>query len=286
MKLVLHLLAKDSLRLRIPLLVWGVLLVLQFTSLGWWPGAGADPRLQLMLALLHNLVAPLQMLMLITIVPLLVHEDPVIGSTAFWVTRPITGGLLLASKTLFVFLFLIIPPLMIDVAGLVARGAPDKDLVFAGSALLLVRVKFLVLLFTLAALTQTFSRFALTAVVLVVCYVTVGFLLLVIGLYASRESGGARVIFTGSSGTLSDLATIGFAVAMIINQYLTRKTVRSWILLACGMIVLLAIGKFQVGDRTPPTEIQKTFSMRPHHLVPDHGNCCSGGKIRARLQRS
>ena len=259
MKVVLHLLAKDITRLRVPLLVWAALFVLQFTSV--WPGAGtADPRLQLILVISTNLVPLLQTLMLVVIVPLLVHEDPVVGSTAFWVTRPISGRLLLAGKTLFALLFLIIPPLMIDLAGLVARGGSGQDFVFALGTMALGRVKFFALLFTLAALTQTFSRFALTGAVLVVSYATAGLLALVIGLYATRESGVASIAFLGASGTLADLTTIGFAAAVVVNQYLTRKTVRSWILLACAVIVVLALGKFQVADRAPSAGIQKTLS--------------------------
>ena len=89
-------------------------------------------------------------------------------------------------------------------------------------------------------------------------------LALAVGLYATRDRGVASIAFMGASGTLADLTMIGFAAAVIINQYLTRKTVRSWILLACGIIVVFALGNFRVGDRTPSSEIQKTLSMRFH----------------------
>jgi hypothetical protein len=253
MKVVFHLLTKDVTRLRAPLMVWIVLFVLQLASLGWWPGANAeDPRLQLILVILKNLVPPLQMIVLLVIVPLLVHEDPVVGSTAFWLTRPISGRLLLASKALFAVLFLIITPLMVDLAGLAGRGDSGKELVLAVSAIALGRVKFLLLVFILAALTQTFSRFALTGVVLVVSYVIAGLLALVIGLYATRESGVAMVSFMGGSGALADLTTIGFGAAVIINQYLTRKTVRSWLLLAAGMIAVFALGRFRAEEPMRP----------------------------------
>ena len=271
MKVVLHLLAKDSTRLRVPLVVWAALFVLQFSSVGWWPGAGtADPRLQLILAISTSLAAPLQMLLLVVIVPLLVHEDPVVGSTAFWVTRPISGRLLLAGKVLFVLLFLIIPPLMIDLASLAARGGSGTDFVSALAAIVFGRTKFLVLLFTLAALTQTFSRFALTGAVLAVSYAIAGLLALAIGLYATRDGEAVSIAFMGASRTLVDLTTIGFAAAVIINQYLTRNTVRSWIVLACGMIFVFALGKFRLGDRTPSAALQKTLSTPSFPYAPDY----------------
>ena len=46
------------------------------------------------------------------IIPLLIHDDSLVGTTAFWATRPISKKGLLLTKTSFIGIFLILLPLL------------------------------------------------------------------------------------------------------------------------------------------------------------------------------
>jgi hypothetical protein len=289
MNVPLHHLRKDLARLRVLVFVWAVLLVLQAASAAPELGvAPTDARLHLIFVLLKALVSPLQMMTLLAIVPLLIHEDPVVGSTAFWLTRPISGRALLASKALFVVLFLAFPPLLIELVVLGSVGGSGQDFLPALGNLLLGKLRFLVLIFALAALTQTFSRFALAGVVLVVSYVIAGVAALVIETYASGRYGVGRTVLLGSRSFAAELATVAFVTGVIIHQYLTRKTRRSWVLLALSALAVFALGRLDSGGSARPSTQSKMPTMESTSLpakafeVGKLGNL-SGSIIRSRV---
>ena len=106
---VLHILRKDFRHVRILLGVWFLLALLGTGVLVFFldslsPGRHDDNAL---LALLVLIAA--ETMVLATIVSKLVHDDSMVGSTAFWLSRPISKGTLLASKMLFVGLAIVLP---------------------------------------------------------------------------------------------------------------------------------------------------------------------------------
>jgi hypothetical protein len=289
MNVALHHLRKDIGRLRVLVFVWAVLLVLQAVSAAPELGvAPADARLHLIFVLLKALIPPLQLMTLLAIVPLLIHEDPVVGSTAFWLTRPISGRALLASKALFVVLFLAFPPLLIELVVLGSEDGSGQDFLPALGNLSLGKLKFLVLVFALAALTQTFSRFALAGVVLVVSYVIAGVAALVIEIYASGQYGAGGTVLLGSRSFAAELATVAFATGVIIHQYLTRKTRRSWVLLALSALMVFVLGKLDSGGSARPSKQSKmppveSTSLPAQAFALGKPRNLSGSIIRSRL---
>jgi hypothetical protein len=100
MSLVWHQIKKDGWRLRWLLVLWAVLVVLQsgllvasaLVTQGW--------AAHLAYKLVAMVLPLLQFLLLVLIVPLLVHEEPLVGTTAASFTRPLSRGTLLASRPL------------------------------------------------------------------------------------------------------------------------------------------------------------------------------------------
>src|SRR5258706_13828580 len=103
MNLIGHQFCKDCFRLRVPVALWLLLVLLRAALIT--PGIaepGNDLFLQMMFRVLTTLVPLLQTILLLVMVPLLLHEEPLVGTTAFWFTRPIDGRVLFKSKMLFI----------------------------------------------------------------------------------------------------------------------------------------------------------------------------------------
>jgi len=99
MRLAWHIIRKDLLRLRWILLLWAIMLA---TGLGLAAIQGrldADTYFPFHLAAKATL-AGFTPLIAFGLVMGLLHDDPVADVDAFWITRPVSGGELLAAKTL------------------------------------------------------------------------------------------------------------------------------------------------------------------------------------------
>ena len=108
MNLTLHLIRKDFRHLRVLLAAWLVLVILQAVLMGSGLHTRvSDMRFLFALSQFIGLLSLLKTLLLIVLVSQLVQSDSTIGSTAFWLSRPISGRKLLASKSIFLVLTVI-----------------------------------------------------------------------------------------------------------------------------------------------------------------------------------
>ena len=110
MNQIAHIIRKDLRHLRILLLVWLALMILQAVLTGgahtWKPtllerGLVDNIRGIHLLANLVAILSLLKFLLLTMIVSQLVQADSLVGNNAFWLTLPVSRGGLLASKSLF-----------------------------------------------------------------------------------------------------------------------------------------------------------------------------------------
>src|SRR3989442_6189062 len=108
---LLHILRKDLRRLRWPLIAW-VLIVIGRMIVATTGAAVAfgDIGLQLAMNNLSVLVTVIDLLMLALLVSWLVHDEPLVGVDAFWLTRPVDPLRLMAAKLLFAAGFLVAAP--------------------------------------------------------------------------------------------------------------------------------------------------------------------------------
>jgi len=109
-----HILRKDLRRLRWPLMAW-VLIVAGRMIVATTGAAAAFGNLGLQLAVdnLSVLVTVIDLLMLALIVSWLVHDEPLVGVDAFWLTRPIDPLRLMAAKLVFAAVFLVAAPVAV-----------------------------------------------------------------------------------------------------------------------------------------------------------------------------
>ncbi len=252
MNLIRHQFCKDCFRLRVPVTLWLLLVLVRAALIT--PGIaepGNDLFLQMMFRILTTLVPLLQTILLLVMVPLLLHEEPLVGTTAFWFTRPIDGRMLFKSKMLFAVALLIVPPLLTEVVVLGVHGASAMQVVLAVPEILLEDGKFLVYVIVLAALTQSFARYALVGVS---CFI--GFyLLIIVGAsiawyfdfppFLKRAGGVNRA---DSAYVVSALFLISITVIILFDQYRTRNTRTAWIRVSGAFLVSLALSYYWPGE--------------------------------------
>lgn len=112
MNLLGHMIRSDLRRLRWPLLGWLALLLLTpvLGGLLLWTEAGVSRSFGSILAVGRGLFV-LEFVAGLALVPLVIHGDPVVGTTAFWMTRPVSGTRMLGAKLLGSLIFLVALPL-------------------------------------------------------------------------------------------------------------------------------------------------------------------------------
>jgi len=241
MNLVLHQVKKDIRHLQILLIVWFVLILIQsalsISNLGM---VSSDMALQVIFSVISLLVPVLQALLLIVVIPLLVQDEPLVGSTAFWFTRPLSRKTLLSSKSLFIVFLLILPPLLAEVIVLVSNGITLHHIMLAVPQIIMEKLSFMLPLLLLATVTRNFARFALTGVVAYIILMLLGLLFSFIALYTGKAMEKATNIPLLLSGVvISNIITIFSVVTLVIYQYLRRKTVRT--IIAAGFIFVLVM---------------------------------------------
>ncbi len=225
MNLLSHQFRKDCFRLRVPIALWLLLVLLRAALIT--PGLvepGEDASLVLY-RIFTTLVPFLQNILLLVMVPLLIHEEPLVGTTAFWFTRPIDGWLLLRSKMLFIAVVFILAPLLTEIGILAIHGASARQLALAGPEILLEDLKYFSYVVVLAALTLTFARYALLGSSILIGYYLVGIVVSLLHLYVDlpRFLLGTQGSSLGDSRYVaSTLALIAFAVMVLAYQGHTR----------------------------------------------------------------
>ncbi len=247
MRLVLHILRKDFRHLRLYLAGWLSLVILMRVIVG------IDPHLtggyQALLYFFGNLSPVLKLSFLALIVSRLAHNDSPVGSMAFWLSRPVSGGRLLASKSLFLVTTLILPTLLVEALFLFCHGVTGHDLVRSLPEVLFWELLAISVLAIPASLTRDLPRMVsfglLLLVAMVLSYGTVAFLL-----SDSRyERGFFPPLTLQTSGWIGfSLCILAIAMAVVAYQYLTRRTRISMTCVFLGMFICCMLGQLWTWD--------------------------------------
>ncbi len=227
MSQALHIFRKD-LRRGWPLLaLWAALL------LGWLALSWADPLEA------DELVQPINLSLLVVLaglvaVSLIVHEEPLVGARAFWMSRPIRPAALFAAKAAFVFVFLALPPALCQLAVLLRFKAPLEQV---GAGLFEVTLVWMALLsagFAVATLTPSTPAYVLT---LLGVWVAFAFVMEVVRALVPTSPASVEDLFWRTLAGGAAAVPLGMAVAL--HQYRTRRTRRS---MALGALAIVAAG--------------------------------------------
>jgi len=226
MNLIAHLAKADIRRSRLLLLAWVALLSLQgmIASLG-----SADRGTQAAVTLVLQFTRQFEMLLLFVFVPLVILADPLVGTTGFWLTRPISRSTLLRSKALFAALVIVLPAVLVQMVVFAANGMTLHYVALVAPDVILEKLTVILAVAAVAALTPSFGRFAIVGAAIVVA------------LFAEEIAASWLRFLTSENQSLSltrsrDVATCLWVIcgggAVVAHQYLTRKANRSMIVAA------------------------------------------------------
>lgn len=186
------------------------------------------------LGLAYQVLCGLHVALIVTLTVQIVHGDRLVGTTAFWLTRPIARGALLASKLGSALLLLVAVPIAADML-VVARyglGWPEALGAVADGALLRMGVVLAVM--ALAAVTNDLAVFVVTAIAAIFVTVAVETLLqwLRLSTTASNRAATVTVFVFAISGA--------GALAAFAHQVFTRRTARSVVIIGASVALMLA----------------------------------------------
>ncbi len=262
MKLVWHIIAKDLRRHRLPYGLWlclllakQAMLVLGFSD--WSVDAQWFERLQIgdvALSMMKSAVAFL-------LVGSWVLEDPVVGSTQFWVTRPLSGRRLLGAKVLGVTLLFVVVPLVVAAPSWLACGLAGRELGQQTIIFLSVQIPLVVAALALGVLSNRGSRFLMVLLGSVVAAVVLT--PVVPKLFTAYPETRALAVTRGGVA----LTVVGIAVIGAIWLQYTRRRVwlgATWLITG----VVLGVGAwnqfpFEIGSgwRSAPEELAEAQAV-------------------------
>jgi hypothetical protein len=240
-----HLLKTDVKRSRFLLAAWALLIAAQ-CPLGGWNVHPGDMAMKGVYVTISLLIPLFQVLMLVVIIPHVVQEEPLVGTTAFWFTRPISRSVLLKEKALF-GAFLVALPLLVEVCVLAANGVAAKDLGLAVPEIMLEQFVTIASIATLAALTPSFGRFAIAGVVILFASILVSTTVSLVGLYHGPSAILAKFSdfsLMKSRSIANYLVVAVGAGSVLVSQYLTRRTRRSIVLAVIVVALSVATANF------------------------------------------
>ena len=239
MNSILHILRKDFRHVRLLLGVWFLLTLLttgvgvQFLNSLGSGGYDGDYGLAFLVLIV------VETMVLATLISRLVHDDSIVGSTAFWLSRPISKGTLLASKMLFVGLALVLPQKLVFLYATNHLTAGDYlPPGYSEQQIVLYYTPLAVYLLLAAALTPSLPRMLLLGGIM--ASLAVGGLVGVIWL-ASHLSLLTPSAFDVTLMMPIEAFSLVGCLAVICHQYLTRRTTRSTILAFSGILANLLL---------------------------------------------
>lgn len=249
MKLIWHIVRKDVRRLMLPTALWLVFIVGSAVAFRLAPvGTAGDWASWFDIARAWvRLLMAMQVVFGFVLGGTLVLEDPLVGDRAFWPTKPISGWRLCAAKVCAALLLFVVAPVVTLLPVWFAfgfdAGAARAAMAELGTSQLLLTS------FALGAgaLSRNLAQLLFYGVVLG-AVVSLAPMLASLGdpsdlALAARRS---RVVFV-------QMWVQGAVVAAGVHQFVTRRQMRSWLVLIFGVLIALGIGRAWRGENASPS---------------------------------
>lgn len=249
MSLVWHIVRKDFRRLRWPLLLWLLLPLAHWMMLSQASRTGGDPAEFGGMSTLSNTWMGLTWGVGLILATWLVMEDGLVSTKAFWRTRPVSGGRLLAAKVLGAILMFGVLPVAVMTPVWLAGGFSGRDWVLAALELSLKQGIFTVTAFTLASVTETAGQLLVRLIgAAVLGPLTVGFCA---GVFAGGLDDYVGEGWTESRYRVVMAVFFLTPLVMVVHQYLTQRRERSYVLAALGVALMFGLRFGWQWDLTP-----------------------------------
>lgn len=248
MKLLGHLLESDLRRFRLLIAAWVALVAAGVGLYARAAGLAGNTRLFDAVQATAGLLWLARQLLRVVLVTSVVHAHPAVGSTAFWMTRPIPPRLLFASKVILIFGVAVGVPVAGDLTLAIAYHVPLREAAFAAFQTALANGAWVALLMTVAVLTPTLAQFALACGVTIMCAALVPVAAELLGTLRLRSAGaGSRAAFDPLIPVVAVVVLLASLAAAWMVQYIRRNRSEAIAVGAAGFCVALVFGSL-----TPP----------------------------------
>jgi hypothetical protein len=241
MNLIWHIVKKDLRALKWPLLLWTLLIVAKLgVAVLLLTAHGTEgPAWFLRMDAAAKILTGLGFISFV-LVAALIQQDLLVGTTAFWMTRPISGARLLGAKLLGIGLIFGVLPVVLTLPWWLGCGLSLRDMGWAAAET--VGLQFVVVMLGLlwAVVTDGLARFLLWTLVLVFAIVTG-----VASIAAYLQRAGATFPSPDLLWTRIALVMVIAAVAIAavaVHQFTTRRTARSVGGIAAAATLTVVIG--------------------------------------------
>jgi len=267
---IAHLVRADLRHSWLPLAAWLVLAVIVALIPCVVPTlAGGDSLLLSSLELPIALVTIAYPLALLVLVVHVVQTHPVVGSSAFWMTRPISPRTLLASKLVFVGVAAVTVPMIIEIVRMIAHGVPWRTQLGVALNAAMSHAFLVALIMLGAAVTATMSRFLLLVGAVLVSLAVVITVLIVIGSRSAPAPsyvGWSNIPDPTPIIVQSVLFVLGIGGALLA-QYVMRSRVRTVVVAAVGIAASILASMFWPWPMLRPAEVAPSWTHNDAALL-------------------
>jgi hypothetical protein len=236
-KLVLHIVRKDLRRLRWPLAAWLALVAAKIGfgfMLIFSDAVNGDLRDRADDLVKGGML--LEGLLTFFLTAMLVQEDSLVGSSQFWLTRPIAGARLLGAKLAGFLLLLWLPAVVLMLPWWFTCGFGPGQMARAALELLVLQAVAAAPAAFVAAVTDTPSRFIAWAPVLLFGFGTISLVL------SFEIKGLERTDDAMLHGIVGWSVLAVVAAGVIVRQFLRREVIGSLVWFGGGCVVAALVG--------------------------------------------
>jgi hypothetical protein len=230
MRLVIHQALKDIRSLRWMLVVWLALVAaLHVVAVLGLRVPPADFVRDTTLMSAHTAFLAMMAGAFVVVPALVMQNDPAVGTTAFWFTRPISRPVLIAGKLLVATSAFVVLPVLVDAITLLVAGVELPSVLATAGEALAVQAVWLLPVMALAAMTTSLAQFVLAALLEIV------FFLALVAL-------ARPVFFPVSWETVTIVymtALVVAAIALIVAAYWWRDMKRATVVAIAAPVLLL-----------------------------------------------
>jgi hypothetical protein len=239
-KLIWHIARKDLRRMALPVSVWLALILVPTIAVrvaapGIAGHAGSTIDMwNAAFSIWARLLEGVQLVIGCLLVGSLVLEDPLVGTTSFWSTRPIGSMRLLAAKIVAALVLFFVAPIVVLTPVWIASSFGFVDLVQAGwDFATRVGGSFLIALM-LASASRNLAQFLFGSIL-------VGGIFAATTVIPASFWQDAPMMVRASREWLIMIGMLPAVAAILVHQYLTRRVVRTWFFVGGALLAIAVI---------------------------------------------
>jgi len=283
MKYLGHLVAADVRRYPLLLASSVTVTIASTVVAGLTPSLPLDPTTRAIAGLLGELCWIASVVLTIMAVALIVQIHPLVGSDAFWPTRPIPALSLLAGKLMVLSVVVVLVPALAEVGLMWAYGVPWRIMAQVFAQGLPFSFFLLMLLMSAAAITSSLPRYMLLLAGGVGSVAVALGVLIAVMMSRMEDEGifvatGAREDPTG--GMVMMVILVAAGVALLRAQYMSRSRIRAVGIGIAGMCTAVLIGNYWPWPLLQPIEAAPRWANEPSSAqLRDHSRFAAIGYV-------